>query len=73
MSEVGRAGEPLYDECRNCEGSGTEPFRTERNGSSSRTWGGGTCTQCDGLGIIPTAEGGRILDFIKRLRRSGRY
>jgi hypothetical protein len=57
MSEAGQAGEPLYDECRNCEGGGTEPFRTERNGNSSRMCGGGTCTQCDGLGIIPTAEG----------------
>lgn len=52
----GRTGFPdaseLYEECQRCNGSGHSPRGPFR------------CKECNGFGYLPTAEGGKLLDFL---------
>ncbi|MXP11118.1 hypothetical protein [Pseudoblastomonas halimionae] len=60
----------LYRECEKCGGSGT--FNESEKRGSSMTFSHGPCPDCESIGAIPTDEGARVLDLIRRWRQSGR-
>lgn len=60
----------LYRECDRCGGSGTLN-ESEKRGSS-KTWATGPCPDCDRIGAIPTSQGKRVLELIRRWRQAGR-
>lgn len=68
--EINCESQPLYAECEKCGGSGTWNHSEKRG--SSMSWHSGPCPDCESIGAIPSDEGRRILDLVRRWRRVGR-
>ncbi|MBX7501505.1 hypothetical protein K3181_08625 [Qipengyuania sp. YG27] len=60
----------LFRECDRCGGSGT--FSEFEKRGSSMSWSQGPCPDCKSIGAIPTLQGQRILDLVRRWRQAGR-
>ena len=62
----------LFSECERCEGTGFWTRPTERAGNSTRSFSPEECSDCEGVGKIPTSDGAQILDLINTWRSRGK-
>lgn len=60
----------LFDECPKCGGNGHWTPPPENTGNSMTYYSERACPDCDGLGMLLTATGGHLLDFLRRLKRT---
>lgn len=58
---------PLYNKCEACP---SEPDADRASGIVGGPWldNQGRCTACNGLGLVPTPEGKRILELVRIFR-----
>jgi hypothetical protein len=61
---------PLYTECEKCDGSGT--WRQSSQDGPRRSSSIGPCPDCESIGAIPSEEGKRVLELVRRWRQAGR-
>jgi DnaJ-class molecular chaperone len=62
----------LFRDCEKCGGRGQWVPPIEFHGNSQVLHGPRTCPECNGVGVIPSADGELIIDLIERFRRAGR-